>query len=93
VQIRGTYVGNQLRRFVFLTDVACLLVAHEFGFYGFELPYVFAPDFFDLLAGESEPIFAEVILADALCDIATFFQPDSYGAKHTASLAGPIPSG
>jgi hypothetical protein len=41
------------------------------------------PGFFDLLAGDADPIFAEVILANTFCEIAGF----SSWAKHTGYLS------
>jgi hypothetical protein len=64
-------------------DVACVLVVFELGLCGAELSQVITPDFFDLLAGDADPIFAEVILANTFCEIAGF----SSWAKHTGYLS------
>jgi hypothetical protein len=63
-------------------------VVFELGLCGAELSQVFAPDFFDLLAGDVDPIFifflfAEVILASTFCEIAGFFN----WATHTGYLS------
>jgi len=47
------------------------------------LSQVITPGFFDLLAGDADPIFAEVILANTFCEIAGF----SSWAKHTGYLS------
>jgi hypothetical protein len=54
-------------------------VVFELGLCGAELSQVIAPDFFDLLAGDVDPIFAEVVLANTFCEIAGFFN----WTKHT----------
>ena len=48
-----------------------------------ESSQVIAPDFFYFLAGDVDPIFAEVILANTFCEIAGVFK----WATHTGYLS------
>jgi hypothetical protein len=57
-------------------------VVFELGLCSAELSQVITPDFFDLLAGDADPIFAEVILANTFCEITGFFN----WATHTDYL-------